>query len=504
MSHLRRLWSQAFVACVLIAFVGQGPASAQAPGADEQKTATTQAPEPQLAPAEPAPPKPKRGPKYLSFRFNEDFSYLDGPAGSYEKDFFDPIKWIHLTDDLTLTLGGSVRARFESETNRAMGTYGKGHDAYLLHRYMLHADLRYRKLARLFVQGMSAHVEDRDLHLRSNMENRYDIYQLFLDLRVLGEDVPLTLRFGRQELEYGYRRLISAPPWGNAGQKFDGVKLFYENELFDVDFFYVRPVPVDLTEGLNRKPDEYREEAHFYGLYSTYKGVQDHLFDAYFLALRDTGSAVNANGRSGDQSIFTLGGRFAGKTGAFDYDAELAGQWGTFAGDHVQAWMGGVEAGYTLQEVPWNPRIGVGFDYGSGDDDPTDEKHQTFSRLFPTAHAFFGYLDLFSRQNIIATNVNLTLEPHQKITTRLAWFTFWQDAKRDALYDGSGKPARQDLTGSSGHDLGNELDVSVKWALDRHQSLLLGYSHFWDGNYIQSTGLSEDADLLYVQYRFQF
>ena len=37
------------------------------------------------------------GPKYFNLRYDEDFSYLDGDAGSYQADFFDPIKNIHVT-----------------------------------------------------------------------------------------------------------------------------------------------------------------------------------------------------------------------------------------------------------------------------------------------------------------------------------------------------------------------------------------------------------------------
>jgi len=34
--------------------------------------------------------------------------------------------------------------------------------------------------------------------------------------------------------------------------------------------------------------------------------------------------------------------------------------------------------------------------------------------------------------------------------------------------------------------------------------MLVGYSHFWDSDVIRNTGPSEDADLVYLQYRFRF
>ena len=456
---------------------------------------------------EPAPvenAKPLRGPKYLNLRYDEDFSYLDGPEGSYKEDLFDPIKWIHITDDLTLTIGGSFRARLEAETNKGFGATEPAQDTIFLHRYFLHTDLRYRKLLRFYFEGINAMIEDRDLRLLGIHENRWDFHQLFMDIRPLGEGVPLTVRIGRQELQYGNERLISPLDWANTRRRFDGVKVFYEHEKFDIDAFYVRPIPISVAEGLNRKPDEYREEQHFYGLYATLKAIERHFFDLYFLALRDTGDLRNANGRVGDLSLYTIGGRAGGKTGPFDYEGELAGQWGSFAGDKVHAWMAALDTGFTFKKFPWTPRIGVGFDYGSGDDNPRDGTHDTFNQLFPLGHKYLGFLDLVGRQNILATNVNLTFKPIKNLTTKLVWYTFWNDSTRDALYNAGGAPTRRDALGNSGHDIGNELDLILKYKLDMHQSVLVGYSHFWGNNFIRSTGPDRDADLLYVQYAFKF
>jgi hypothetical protein len=448
--------------------------------------------------------QPLPGPKYLNLRYDEDFSYLDGPEGSYRSDLFDPVKWIHITDDLTLTIGGEFRARLESETNKAYGSTEPAQDTFFLHRYFLHFDLRYRKLARVFVQGIHSQIEDRDLALLGIHENRWDLQQGFFDIRVLGEEVPLTIRVGRQELQYGKQRLISPLDWSNNRRKFDAAKIFYQHEKFDIDFFYARPVPISVAEGLHRKPDTLREEAHFYGVYTTLKAIPNHTIDLYFLGLNDKGRRVNANGRAGDQSIYTIGGRIGGKTGQLDYDGELAGQWGKFAGDTVHAWMGAAEAGYTFETCPGVPRLGIGFDYASGDDNPRDGTHDTFNQLFPFSHYYLGFIDATARQNILASNVNLTFKPVKKVTTRLAWYTFWNDAKRDALYNAGGAAVRRNVFGGAGHDIGNELDLTIKYAMDAHQSVLFGYSHFWGNNFIRATGPSEDADYLYLQYAFKF
>lgn len=453
---------------------------------------------------DPQPPKPLPGPKYKYLRFDDDFSYLDGPEGSYQEDFFDPIKNIRLGEDWRLSLGGEIRVRLEAETNKAFGAGRPTQDTFLLHRVFLHADLKYRNVARVFLQGVNAMIEDRDGMMLPIWENRFDFQQLFLDLRVLGEDVPLTFRVGRQELNYGKQRLVSAFDWANTRRRFDGVKLFWRGENLKVDAWWTHPVPVSLAERLNRKPDEYREEAQFYGLYSTYKIDSTHGVDGYFLALDDIGRRVNANGRAGDLTLFTLGSRFWGKTGPWDYETELAGQWGRWAGDSIQAWMFTIEGGYTFRECPWTPRIGVGYDYASGDDDPTDQNHQTFNQLFPLGHAYFGWADLVGRQNVHDARVHLTFKPHKKITAKVVMHALWLDEERDALYNAGGAATRRSPFALGGQEIGQELDLLVAWKIDTHQSMLFGYSHMWDGHFIKQTGASDDPDLFYVQYAFKF
>ncbi|MHC4797156.1 MAG: alginate export family protein, partial [Planctomycetota bacterium] len=181
------------------------------------------------------------GPKYAPLRYDDDFSYLDGPEDSYKPDIFDPIKRIHLTEDLTLRLGGEIRGRLEAVTHKRYGAEVPTQDTFFLHRYYYHADFKYRKLARLFIEGISAWVEDRDATPIPVPEDRFDIHQMFIDLRFLGQDVPLTLRFGRQELQYGKQRLISPLDWANVRRTWDGVKVFWQDENWNIDTWYVRP-----------------------------------------------------------------------------------------------------------------------------------------------------------------------------------------------------------------------------------------------------------------------
>ncbi len=473
------------------------PDTKQDTGPDAQPNATaTGSPEPVDTKAAPIPPP---GPKYLNLRHDEDFTYLDGEPGSYKSDFFDSIKNIHLGPDWRLSLGAEFRFQMESETNKTFGATEPANDTFQLYRFLMHADLKYRDLFRVFFQGIDAFDEDRDLPPRPLDENQWDVQQLFFDLRFRGEQSPWTLRVGRQELNYGNQRLVSPLDWANTRRRFDAIKVFAKMEKWDLDFFYAKPVLVQ-----REQRDRYDEDFDFYGIYTTYKGIPRHGIDGYFFAVDNINDLANPNGQTGDKSTYTLGGRFWGTTAGFDYEAEAAGQWGDWAGDTVCAWAVALDGGYTF-EATAKPRIGAGFDWATGDRNPTDGKVETFDQLFPLGHKYFGYLDLVGRQNIIGPNVSVSAWPvPDKVQAAAAWHYFWLADESDALYNAAGSSTRRDVTAGSGKDVGNELDLTVTWKIDVHSSLLVGWSHFWDAGFIQETGPGENADLFYVQYAFKF
>ena len=200
--------------------------------------------------------------------------------------------------------------------------------------------------------------------------------------------------------------------------------------------------------------------------------------------------------------MYTVGNRLWGKRGNWDYETEAAAQFGTYAGDRIRAWMATAGAGYTFRDVSWKPRIGLLYDYASGDRNPSDGTHSTFNQLFPLGHAYFGYLDRVGRQNIHAIKVQLKVKPTKKLTAWADFHTFWADQDRDSLYGANGKSIRSGGAGGS-HKFGHELDLTMKYALDTHTTVLAGWAHFFPGGFASST-TKEDADLLYAQIEYKF
>lgn len=438
---------------------------------------------------------PKAGPKFKNLRYDEDFSYLAGPEDSYIADPWDSLKWIDLGGDWHLTLGGQARLRFESETDKNFGGTDPSHDAFLLQRYFIHSDLRHNSGLRFFLQGKFAHVNDRDIDSGwAGFEDHADIHQAFMDLP-LG---PATWRLGRQELQYGKQRLISPLDWGNVRRTFEGFKVFGETQNWRWDAFAVRPIVNN-----RRNLDDGDEQKDFYGLYTTWKGSDALSADFYGLLLKDNNLTTNSNGRTGRRTVYTIGNRLYGIQGNWDYETVAAAQFGTYAGDRIRAWMATAGGGYTFADATWKPRIGLYYDYASGDSNPNDGTHGTFNQHFPLGHAYFGYLDRIGRQNVHAIKTQLKLKLNKKLTAWADFHTFFADQDNDAMYSANGSKLRTSSGGGS-RKFGHELDLTMKYALNIHTTVLVGWAHFFPGGFVERTGPSEDADLIYAQVEYKF
>jgi hypothetical protein len=468
---------------------------------------TQPASEPPTAPA--APANAAAPPAYTPLRWNEDYGYL---RVAPDADPWDPLKYIPLGDDdrdWYLSLGGQARYRYEWFDDFNFGAPGaQDDDGYHLGRFLGHVDAHFGPNVRGFVQFIAAGVDGREPGERPLLdENDFDFHQAFVDVRVPVGDASLTLRGGRQNLLYGAQRLISPLDWTNTRRTFDGGRASLSlSKNHTLDAFYVNPVAVD--EG----PIDDANDDDFAGVYDTLllpdvlPGAASRM-ELYALYL-DRQAGVFAQG-TGHEQRYTVGGRFYTNPKPWDLDVEAAYQFGDFEEGDISAWMFATEAGYTFAHQPLKPRVYVGLDIASGDDDPADDDLQTFNQLFPLGHAFFGYIDVLGRQNVIDVHpgVELTLAEGRRGVKRLSLRTdyhlFWRYSDDDAIYNVGSAIQRGDA-GSGASFIGSELDLLLNWQIDRHTAAYLGYSHFFAGDFINETGPHEDIDFLYAAVSYTF
>ena len=140
---------------------------------------------------------------YQLLREDEDWSFLRDRA--LRQDFWDPIKYIPLPSlcrECYLTLGADIRQAFEKVGNDNFGQ-SPYWNSFLLQRYMPYADLHFNKHIRTFVQLKSGIETWRRGGPRPIDEKRLDLEKAFVDIGSGGKDNSITLRIGRQELNYG-------------------------------------------------------------------------------------------------------------------------------------------------------------------------------------------------------------------------------------------------------------------------------------------------------------
>ncbi|MGB7157535.1 MAG: alginate export family protein [Tepidisphaeraceae bacterium] len=431
---------------------------------------------------------------YTPVRWDENYFYLSDPAA--RTDWLDPIKYIPLNDDgdVYLSLGGQARYRYELWDNFNFGAGPQDGNGFGLWRFMAHADLHVGEHFRFFVQGKSALEDGRHGGPRPPDEDKLALQQAFGDFIIPFDDNRFTLRVGRQDLIYGAQRLISPLDWTNARRTFQGLKGSLEMPDRTLDLFLVQPVVIDADGWDEGDADTSFAGAYYVQSLPRFIGRKaNSRWEAYALALeREPG------GDALDSDRYTLGTRFKTAPKPWDVDVETAWQFGEAGDESIDAWMFAIEGGYTFADAPLSPRVFLGFDIASGGDDG-----ERFDQLFPLGHAYFGYIDVVGRQNIIDLHGGATFTLRKDLTLRAAQHFFWRQDTNDALYNAAGAVQRAD-NGSDASYVGTELDLLLNWQIDRHWSAYSGVSHFWPGDFIDQTGPDEPITFFYAAVLFAF
>jgi len=478
---------------------------------DTSTTTTATAAELNSAEAAPAPaPAPKKKPKpapYKGVFYDNDFKYLDDPKNTEPEYLGDCLKRLHCGDCWTWDFGGEFRLRHHVENHLRGSNLSGRSDDFLLERTRLYANGEYAGWLRLYAEAIDANSDFERYTPRPIEENRFDALNLFIDARVWdGCNGDLWVRGGRQELLYGSERLISPLDWSNTRRTFDGVKTMWKGTDWNIDTFWMRPVPFAQHVQMDTNFDSSNDKESLIGVWGTYKAIKNETLDLYFLSLAsavgDTAPAIPAGS---DVELFA--GRYTGKNGSFLWDFEGGYQFGNWAGRTQAAGFVTLGAGHENACHCWKPQWWFYWDYASGDHNPNDNVHGTFFQYFPLGHKYMGFCDLVARQNIHDINLQWTAKPSDKLKL-LAWYhIFFLDSPTDALYNANGTAIRIDPTGNSGSYVGNEIDLTAQYFFNPRTDLLIGYSHFFPGDFVINTnpaGVSGEVNFYYMQFSWKF
>ncbi len=441
----------------------------------------------------PAQPRP---PAFHNLRFEENRWDWRPPDSS--------LKYIPLNDSGSayLSLGGQIRVRTEFWDSFGFLEAPSRDDTFGLLRVRLHGDLYLGPHFRFFVEGKSALATDRELPGGKRIldVDHIALQNALIDLKApAGDDGSFTLRVGRQELQFGKQRLVSPLDWSNTRPRsFDALRGILKMGDWRLDAFFGNHVRV-------RQYDFNRHDSGtgFFGAYLSGKvGKRGWTTDFYWLGLDRDRSVFGGVG--GDEQRQTLGARLAGRAaGGFDFDVEGAFQFGDHAGRDIRAAMFGSQFGWTFAQASSRPRVYLGFDFATGDGDPSDGDVGTFNQLFPLGHAYLGFIDAVGRQNILDLSGGVSLRPVGKLNLRVDVHRFWRADEADALYNVGGGVARAGFPGSS-KDVGTELDFTLSIPVIKGVVVSGGISRFFAGDFIRQSGPDDNMTFghMGIQYTF--
>lgn len=425
---------------------------------------------------------PKPPPGFKQLRFDEDYSRLADP--NVHIDAFDPLKYLRLrADDPTwyLTLGGELRYRTEQISNPNFGLDVPG-DGYLLQRITLNADLHLSERFRLYVEGISGLMWGENTPPPPPQEDPLDLQFAFVDVVPWLDDVQkLTIRSGRFGMSLGSGRLVATRAAPNIPFKFDGVELLYDRAEWEALAFLTRPGR-ERINGFDK--EDY--DTIFWGTYLThwFDTKRRGGLDLYYLGLARKNS-VYESGKA-DQHRHSIGSRYFGGTGGWDWNLEGVVQFGSFGSDRIFAWTGSIDGGYSWKQTPGKPRLGMKFDVASGDRNPSDGRLETFDPLFFKS-GYFNDASLLRPSNIIDIHPSFSVEPARRLELDAGVDVFWRYSSQDAIYDPAGFIAVP-VTNNRSRYLGTAVDINVSWRFHRHALLSSSYVYFFSDNFVHSAG----------------
>ncbi|MGH8553612.1 MAG: alginate export family protein, partial [Methylococcales bacterium] len=312
------------------------------------------------------------------------------------------------------------RTRFEGASN-SFRLNTRGGDQVFAFRTLVFLEAAYEQF-RVGGEFIDSRIENptSNTPVNNTQEDDADLLQAYLTWQskdLLGSGLGAEVKFGRQTIDLGSRRLVARNAMRNTINSFTGFNFVVnDGERWQWRNFVVLPVNRLPSDGpLIRNGfvefDEENFDTIFAGSFLSLQELPlDSLGEIYFYQLSEVdGPKI----QTANRNLSTPGLRWyrKPKTNEFDFELESALQTGTSRTSTAQtnrtqldhfSYFGHVQFGYSF-DLPWSPRLLLQYDYASGDADPNDRKNGRFDTLFGARRFEFGPTGIwgaFARSNI--------------------------------------------------------------------------------------------------------
>lgn len=408
-------------------------------------------------------------------RYDENYEFLKDS----NRNFYERLKFIPLNEEKNfyLSFGGEARYEYVDFNNEDWGRLGIGRNNFLLQRYDLHADIHLGRTFRVFAQLRSALQDGRINGPRGIDEDQLNVQNLFLDVNLWQkEDKKITIRAGRQELDYGSGRLISVREGPNARLYFTGGKIMYNSSRLSVDAFAMMADTINTGVFDNKMS----KQLNLWGAYSKIILPKSGNLDLYYLGIRRDESLFEEG--AAPERRHTIGTRFWKYGGGFIYNLEAAYQFGSFGSGNINAWTGSVDIGYMFENIKFKPTVNLRNDYISGDKNQGNGNLQTFNPLYPKG-GYFGFSPQVGPVNLIDIHPYATMDLLTNLKMQVDVVLNWRYSTQDGVYRPSGM---LNLRGSASDEkyIGTAYLANFTYSVNQYISVVSGIQYFKTGTFI--------------------
>ncbi|WP_440985285.1 alginate export family protein [Xanthomonas sontii] len=427
------------------------------------------------------------GPQGKLLADQEDYSALaERPRQGWEKWKYLPLGggW--------LSLGGESRTLYDYREHAGFGRFATDPHGYAQQRLRLWADYRPSAYVRLFGELADSRVAGLQTRpVQATDRNPLDLAQGFVELSD-GQKAPAwRLRAGRQQIAYAWQRLLDPRDPANSRIPFDAVRLLTRQPRWSGGLLWGRPV---LTR-TGSFDDRSNRDQRLWGAHAEVplspSQPKAALLETLYLDTVQDGRRYG--GVVGEERRHTLSTRLSGAVQGWDYDLELIGQRGHFAGQRVRAWQGTLFGGYTFATTTWSPRLGWRMEVSSGDRDPRDGELNTFNGLYARASVFDGSM---ISSNVRAIGPELVLRPSERL-----WIDMYVlKLQRQSLHDGvyaAGWRVLQPGDANDARDIGTRSVLWVKYRFNAFASVDV-YAHYTQAGPFLREGPVRGRDYFYI------
>lgn len=427
-------------------------------------------------------------------RYDENYEFLTDST----RNFYENLKFVPLTKtkDFYMSFGGEARYEYVDFNNEDWGRLNIGHNNFFLQRYDFHTDVHLGKSFRLFAQLRSALQDGRVNGPRGIDEDQLNVQNLFLDVNIYQkEDKKVTIRAGRQELDYGSGRLISVREGPNARLYFTGAKIMYSSSRLSIDGFAMMADTVYKGVFDNKMS----KQLNLWGVYSKIIFPKAGNLDLYYLGIQKKESLFEEG--IAPEKRHTIGARLWKYGGGFIYNLEADYQFGSFGSGDINAWTASADLGYSFENIKFKPTINLRNDYISGDKNQGNGNLQTFNPLYPKG-GYFGFSPQVGPVNLIDIHPYATMDLLPQLKMQVDVVFNWRFSLQDGVYRPSGT---LNLPGSASDKryIGTAYLANFSYSVNKYISVVSGIQYFKTGAFIDDI-IPNSKDGIFFNARIGF